>query len=128
MPHSGNTRGFKEKFESTTEDIEERAARRRERRRHRRLTEEEDGPTEGSAKLTLTKFEKGEIDDIHFVKTGITPEEVASTGTVSLTTEKFITGKYIIGNKMFYSSDCVFNRAVTSYKSKMAEPWFYFPV
>ena len=93
MPHSGNTLGFKEKFETSAQEEESRAERRRERRRQRRLTEEEDGPSEGSTLTTKTKFEKGEVfdDHSHFFKTEVVDDEIASSGKVSVTTEKFIT-------------------------------------
>ena len=92
LPHSGNTLDFKTKFESAPTEEERRAERRRERRQRRKLTEEADGPSEGSAQSTVSKFEKGEIDDVHFHKTDITMDSLASSGTVSSTTARFKSG------------------------------------
>ena len=92
LPHSGSTQSFKSKFESEPTEEERRTERRRERRRRRRLTEEEDGPSEGAAKTTASKFEKGEIDDTHFHKTDTSHDSMAQSGTVMSTTEKFKSG------------------------------------
>lgn len=93
LPHSGNTISFKTQFESEPTEEERRAEQRRERRRRRKLTEEEDGPSEGTAKTTVNKFEKGEIDDVHFQKTDTSHDSMAQSGTVMSTTEKFRSGK-----------------------------------
>lgn len=94
LPHSGNTISFKTKFEDEPTEEERRSERRRERRRRRKLTDEEDGPSEGTAKLTANKFEKGEIDDVHFHKTDISHDSMAESGTVMSTKEKFRSGKF----------------------------------
>ena len=56
------------------------------------MTEEEDGPSEGVAKSTLSKFEKGELDDIHYQKTDTSHDAMAESGTVMSTTAKFRAG------------------------------------
>lgn len=92
LPLSGNTKSFQTKFESAPTEEERRAERRRERRRRRKLIEEDDGPNEGSAKSTVNKFEKGEIDDVHFQKTDTTNDSMAASGTVSSTKARFKAG------------------------------------
>ena len=96
LPESGITTSYKSKFEAEPTEEERRADRRRERRRRRKLTDEDDGPTEGTAKSTVSKFEKGEIDDVHFHKTDTSHDSMAQSGTVLSTTEKFKSGKISI--------------------------------
>ena len=96
LPHTGNTTSFKSKFESEPSEEERRTERRRERRRRRKLTEEEDGPTEGTTKSTTSKFERGELDDMHFHKTDTSHDFMAQSGTVLSTTEKFKSGNILL--------------------------------